>query len=195
MSLRQFRARTSELALPEEIYDKYEKVVKGCKICNEAATVHPRSKVSGIRARNFGDVIFADHAEIEHDNRKYIVLLTLDGATNLLSGFPQQDTMAVTTQECIREWMDNHNCKPKNIVADMAFMGTSFLAFYGQHGVNSYPTGARTPWPNRAESAVRLFKASFRILSKAAQEEAILAKATFRQVAVSYTHLTLPTKA
>ena len=117
-----------------------------------------------------------------YGDRKLIVLLVLDGATNLLSGFPQQDNQAVTTMECMREWMDNHNCKPKNVVGDMAFMGGSFMAFYGQHGINPYPTGARTPWPNRAESAVRLFKAAFRVLSKAVQEEAILAKATFRQV-------------
>ena len=82
----------------------------------------------------------------------------------------------------MREWMDNHNCKPKNLVGDMAFMRSSFMAFDGQHGINPYPTGARTPLPNKAESAVRLFKAAFRVLSKAVQEEAILAKATFRQV-------------
>ena len=102
MSLRQFRARTSELALPEEIYQRCEKVVKTCKLCCEAAPVHPRSKVAGIRARNSGDVIFVDHADITYGDRKFIVLLIFDGATNLLSGFPQQDNQAVTTMECMR---------------------------------------------------------------------------------------------
>ena len=44
----------------------------------------PRARVSGIRATNFGDVFFVDHAEIQLRKSKYMVLLVLDGASNLL---------------------------------------------------------------------------------------------------------------
>ena len=38
MSPTQFRRRTNQLALPEEIYDKYEHICKTCKVCAENAT-------------------------------------------------------------------------------------------------------------------------------------------------------------
>ena len=44
----------------------------------------PRAKISGIQASVLGDVIFVDHCEIELKKKKYVVLLVLDGATNLL---------------------------------------------------------------------------------------------------------------
>ena len=33
MSSAQFRRRTSMLGLPGEIYDKYDRIVKGCRVC------------------------------------------------------------------------------------------------------------------------------------------------------------------
>ena len=62
MSPKQFKARTSELALPDEVYVKYDGVVKSCKVCQDAMRTPARSKVSGIRAQNFGDLVFIDHA-------------------------------------------------------------------------------------------------------------------------------------
>ena len=58
MNLNQFRKRTSQLALPDEIYEKYKKVCQGCSVCNRMKPAPSRSKISGIRAENFGDVIF-----------------------------------------------------------------------------------------------------------------------------------------
>ena len=52
----------------------------------------------------------------------------------------------------------NHNCMPKAIVGDEAFFQEDFLTYYRTHGIKECPCGSRTPWPNRAESAVRLFK-------------------------------------
>ena len=60
MSPAQFRKRTSELALPESIYRQFEQVVRECDICAKMQKPHPRSRHSGIRAQNFGDVIFMD---------------------------------------------------------------------------------------------------------------------------------------
>ena len=84
MSPTQFRRRTSMLGLPDSVYEKYEDVVHKRRVCSTSIAPPPRARVSGIRASNFGDVIFVDHAEIKLRKNKYIVLLVLDGATKLL---------------------------------------------------------------------------------------------------------------
>ena len=48
---------------------------------------------------------------------------------------------------------------PKAICADMAFHHRHDMqAFYQMHNVKRFPTEPHTPWPNRAETGVRLFK-------------------------------------
>ena len=49
-------------------------------------------------------------------------------------------------------------CTPKTIRADMAFQSNEMKSFYEYYGIRPMPTGPHTPWPNRAESAVRLLK-------------------------------------
>ena len=64
MSLKSFKYRTSELRLPQEIYDKYEEVVQKCEHCNLKHTKTSRSQLSGLSARTFGDLLCLDHAEV-----------------------------------------------------------------------------------------------------------------------------------
>ena len=48
---------------------------------------------------------------------------------------------------------------PKAICADMAFHHPHAMqGFYRVHNVKRLSTGPHTPWPNRAEMGVRLFK-------------------------------------
>ena len=94
MSPAQFRKGTSELALPDEVYQKYEQMVKSCKFCSDATPPPSRSRFTGLRAINVGDLVFADHAEIHHEDQTYLVLLILDGATNLRWARPHQDLKA-----------------------------------------------------------------------------------------------------
>ena len=48
---------------------------------------------------------------------------------------------------------------PKTIWADMGFHHPHDMqAFYRMHDVKRLSTGTHTPWPNRAETGVRLFK-------------------------------------
>ena len=56
-------------------------------------------------------------------------------------------------------WVDTFQMNPKAICADMAFHHPHDMqAFYRIHDVKRLPTGPHTPWPNRAEMGVRLFK-------------------------------------
>ena len=58
----------------------------------------------------------------------------------------------------LREWNERNNCIPRAIVGDEAFFSDDFNEFYKFHGIKGLPCGPRTPWPNRAETAGRLFK-------------------------------------
>ena len=68
MSSLQFKKRKSQLALPDEICEKYDKVCKQCKICSSAVKAPPRSHASGMRSENFRDLVFVDHCFIPIDN-------------------------------------------------------------------------------------------------------------------------------
>eukprot|EP00435_Cladocopium_sp_Y103_P025353 s87_g6.t1 len=54
---------------------------------------------------------------------------------------------------------------------DEAFFQEDFLTYYRTHGIKECPCGSRTPWPNRAESAVRLFKRQWQILVKSLEDD------------------------
>ena len=55
--------------------------------------------------------------------------------------------------------MDTFQMNLKAICADMAVHHPHDLeAFYRMHNVKRLPHGLHTPWPNRAEMGVRLFK-------------------------------------
>ena len=126
---------------------------------NAAAPV--RARVSGLRAEALGDLVFMDHCEVELSKKKYHIFLILDGASNLLWARPVSSLEHPESQEAIREWMDNHQVKIKTVCADMAFFTPVWESFWKSQDVKKLPTGDRTPWPNRAESAVRLFKKQF----------------------------------
>ena len=55
--------------------------------------------------------------------------------------------------------MATFQMNPKAICADMAFHHPHDMqALYRMHNEKRIPTGPHTPWPNRAEMGVRLFK-------------------------------------
>ena len=167
MSVTQFRRRTNQLALPESVYEKYEHICKTCKVCSQYARPPARSRISGIRAENFGDIIFVDYAEIKVEGARggnVVVLLVLDGATSLLWAKAQRSYEAGETLDNLREWCDTHSSRPKTICGDSAFFQPHFQKWYRGEGIKELPTGPKTPWPNRAESAVRLFKKQFTLL-------------------------------
>ena len=60
---------------------------------------------------------------------------------------------------------------PKAIVGDEAFFQEDFLTYYRTHGIKECPCGSRTPWPNRAETAVRLFKRQWQLMAKSLEDD------------------------
>jgi hypothetical protein len=175
MNVSQFRRRTNALKLPEDIYEKFAKIVKRCEACTEATKAPTRSRVSGLRAQNFGDLIFVDHAELAVEDHRYLVLLVLDASSNLLWARAQNTKEDEETLENLRMWMDHHQCCPKALCSDMAFNTPPFQRFYAFHKIRPIPTGPRTPWPNRAESAVRLFKKQFAIMVRLTSDPTLTA--------------------
>ena len=89
-------------------YDLYEQVVKECETCSKLTDAPPRSKVSGMRAEVFGDIIFVDYGSVKnssasartsHHKKKtesskeevspsYDVLIVLDDATTFIYATP-----------------------------------------------------------------------------------------------------------
>ena len=181
MSPTQFRRRTSMLNLPERIYEKYEDVFNKCRVCSMSVAPPPRAKISGIRASVFGDVVSVDHCEIELKKKKYVVLLVLDGATNLLWATAQNSPDKKETLTHLRSWNEQNNCIPKAIVGDEAFFSDEFLEYYKFHGIKDLPCGPRTPWPNRAETAVRLFKEQWTIMAMSLEGDERFNGVTIRQ--------------
>ena len=85
------------------------------------------------------------------------------------------------TLGAFRQWTEENNCVPKGIVGDQAFFTPQFMSYYKFHGITPYPCGPRTPWPNRAETAVRLFKRTWSIMAKALADEGYAERVTVRQ--------------
>ena len=90
MGLQTFKKRTSALKLPPEIYKLYGEVKARCEHCSKARPRPPHSRISGLRATNFGDLLFLDHADTKVQNLVYVVLLIYDAATCHLAGFVQK---------------------------------------------------------------------------------------------------------
>ena len=159
------------LGLPDSVYQKYEDVCHKCRVCSTSIAPPPRARVSGKRVSNFGDVIFVDHAEILLRKIKYMVLLVLVGATDILWATAQSSLSNKETIQALRLRTDENNCMPEAIVGDEAFFQVDFLTYYRTSGVKECPCGSRTPWPNRAETAVRRFKRQRQILSKSLEDD------------------------
>ena len=91
--------------------------------------------------------------------------MILDGTTSYLTVYPCISTSASEVIQRIHEWMDTYQVNPKSICGDMAFHSPMELQeFYRLHNIRPLPTGPHTPWPNRAETGVRLFKKFFHTL-------------------------------
>ena len=156
MSLPNFKARTSMLEIPKRIYDMYDDVVKSCESCGKFEQAPERSRVSGYRANVSGDIWFLDHVDVTIGAYRYVVLVVIDAATNFICCEPQRDSATDLTKEAFRKIMDDMCCKPKAICADEYFTGDKLYPWFETLGIRIIRLGPMTPWPNRAEAAVKL---------------------------------------
>ena len=56
------------------------------------------------------------------------------------------------------EYFETYQLNPKYTVADQFFMGIEMEDYYSRHNIRPVSLGPGTPWPNRAEAAIRMFK-------------------------------------
>ena len=107
MKLDASKRRTSQLQTPRDIYDLHEQVVKECEVCSKLTDAPPRSKVSGMRAEFFVDLIFVVYGAVKNPSSSartkhhksisskatkeevkepsYDFMIILDGATKVTS--------------------------------------------------------------------------------------------------------------
>ena len=75
-----------------EKYDLYQHVVKTCPFCDSVKPRPERSRVSGLRAEDFGDLIIVDHGSTKIGNKTFGFLIVLDGPTSHLTAHPCKST-------------------------------------------------------------------------------------------------------
>ena len=90
--------------------------------------------------------------------------MIVDGATTFVTAFAPRTKDSHETVQCLMKWMDTFHCTPHNICADMAFQSTEVRYFFRRFGIKPFSTGPYTPWPNRAEAVVKVFKATLHAL-------------------------------
>ena len=183
MSTEQFKRRTSALKFPTEIFDKYDRITKSCDTCSKAKIAPSRAKVSGIRSEVFGELTFIDHGEVSiNPQSKLQFLLLYDGATSLTTAYAVQNRSGLVTISHLQEYFETYQLNPKYIVADQAFMGTEMEDYYNRHNIRPISLGPSTPWPNRAEAAIRLFKKQVSLMLISLKDDPLLANITYKQL-------------
>eukprot|EP00975_Prorocentrum_lima_P047930 10022738-Prorocentrum_lima.AAC.1 len=60
------------LKIPNDVLDLYEEVVKGCEPCQKRRPTPMRSRATGVRANEFGVLLFIDHLELVVDTERYL---------------------------------------------------------------------------------------------------------------------------
>ena len=142
-----------------------------------------RAKVSGIRSEVFGELTFIDHGEVPiNPQSKLQFLLMYDGATSLTTAFVVQNRSDTVTISHLQEYFETYQLNPKYIVADQAFMGTEMESYYNRHSIRPISLGPGTPWPNRAEAAIRMFKKQVSLMLISLKDDTLLANITYKQL-------------
>ena len=77
------------------MHDRYKEVVQGCENCVKKKPPLQRSKVSGLRSDNFGDIVFIDHANVKIRSETYTVFIVVEGATTFVTAFLLQERKTV----------------------------------------------------------------------------------------------------
>ena len=79
-----------------------------------------RSRVSGLRAEEFGDLIYLDHGSTKIGDQTFGFLMVLDCATSHLTAYPCKSTFPSEVTSKLHEQIDTFQMNLKAICADMA---------------------------------------------------------------------------
>ena len=71
-------------------YSRFKNTRSECISCQRFHQAPTRSRVTGMRAINFGDLWFLDHVDIGIGAYSYCVLIIIDATSNLLWAGPQK---------------------------------------------------------------------------------------------------------
>ena len=88
MSSAQIKKRTTHLDIRGKVDDLCQHVVKTCTCCNSRKPRPDRSRVSRLRAEEFGELIFLDLGSRKIGDQTFGFLIVLDGATAHLTTYP-----------------------------------------------------------------------------------------------------------
>ena len=136
LSTAPFKKRTPHLDIPRKVHDLYQHMVKTCPSCNSTEPRPERSRVSGLRAEEFGDLIFLDNGSTKIEDKTFGFLFIWDGTTSHLTAFPCKSTSPSEVISQLHECMDTFQVNPKAICSDMAFhQAHDMQAFYRMHNV------------------------------------------------------------
>ena len=113
---------------------------------------------------------------------KLTFLMIYDGATSLTTSYVVQTKSDRETINCLMEYFETYQLTPKYIVGDQAFMGLEMESFYNRMNIRPISLGPGTPWPNRAEAAVRMYKKQVTLMLKSIAEDPALGDITYRQL-------------
>ena len=120
MSSAHFEKRTTHLDILRNVHDLYQHVVKTCPFCISTEPRPDRSRVSGRRAEEFGDLIFMDHGSTKIEDQAFGFLIVLDAATSHLAAYPCKSNSPSEVISKLFEWIDTFQMNPKAIREDMA---------------------------------------------------------------------------
>ena len=133
--------------------------------------------------RFFAELTFIDHGEVPiNPESKLQFLLLYDGATSLTTAFVVQNRSDSVTISHLQEYFAIYQLNPKHIVADQACMGTEMEIYYSRHNIRPISLGPGTPWPNRAEAAIRMFKKQVSLMLFSLKDDPLLANITYKQL-------------
>ena len=121
MSTPQFKKGATHLDIPGRVCDLYHHALKTCPFCNSTKPRPGRSRVRGLRAEEFGELIFVDHVSTIIGDKTYGFHIVLDGYTSYLKAYPCESTSPSAVISKLHEWMDTLQMNPKATCADMAF--------------------------------------------------------------------------
>ena len=94
----------------------------------------------------------------------------MDAATNFVWALAQKTKLHNETIGMFEQSFNDLQCRPKAICGDNYFMDEGnppqdLMKFYQYYGIKTIPLGPHTPWPNRAEAAVKIIKHNIQILA------------------------------